>query len=188
MRKIIAILLSKIVGKILTGWRKGSAYPGALAKKICPSILKQLKRPKLIIAVTATNGKTSMATIITHLLKENGYSVGYNSSGTNIGNGVITLLINSCNLWGKIIKDVIVMEIDERHTKEIFKYIKPDYLIIGNLTRDQAPRNGHLEVVMNALKQALSKDIHLIVNADDPLINKLIYNHKGKITYSFVAQ
>ncbi|MFA5459461.1 MAG: MurT ligase domain-containing protein [Bacilli bacterium] len=188
MRKVIAIILGKIAKQVLKRRDGGSAYPGALAKKICPDILEVLIRPKLIVAVTATNGKTSTATIITNMLSQNGYTVGFNSSGTNTDNGVITLLIDSCNLKGQVVKDALVLEVDERHTKEVFKHLQPDYLIIGNITRDQAPRNGHLDVVMTAMKQALNDNMHLIVNGDDPLINKLTLNHKGKITYYGVSK
>lgn len=183
MRKIVAIMVAKLILYIRKKRGKGSAYPGEIALKICPNILKYIKMPSITIAVTATVGKTSTTAAIAHILKQSGYSVAYNSFGTNISNGIVTLLLDNCNLWGRITKDVIVMEIDERHTKEIFKFIKPNYLIINNIIRDQAPRNGNLEVVFRALKKSLDDSIHLILNADDPIVSKLAIDHKGKVTY-----
>ena len=180
--KYISIFVAKTAMFILKKLNKGTAYPGEIAKKLDPNILKHLKKPKLTIAVTSTNGKTSTSNIITNILKQNGYTVGHNSSGTNIGNGVVSLLIENCNFKGEITKDALVIEIDERHTKNIFKDFRPDYLVIGNITRDQAPRHGNLEVVMAALKQGIFDDIHIVMNIDDPIVNKLTIDHKGEKT------
>ena len=38
--------------------------PGTLALKLCPDFLKYVGRPKTIIAVTGTNGKTTVSNLL----------------------------------------------------------------------------------------------------------------------------
>ncbi len=183
MRKILAIFFGKIIiliGKIIN---KGTCFPGTFASILEPNILTKIAKPKLTIAVTSTSGKTSTSSIIANLLKENGYQVGHNLSGANIDMGIITMLIEHSNLKGKLKVDAIVMEVDERHTKNVFPFFKPDYLVINNIARDQATRNGNVETIVNALNKSISDDIHLIVNADDAHLNSFLLNKKNQKTF-----
>ena len=36
-----------------------------------------------------------------------------------------------------------VLEVDERASVRIFPYVKPDYAVVTNLTRDSIMRNAH---------------------------------------------
>ena len=74
------------------------------------------------------------------------------------------------------------MELDEQFMKYIFKYITPTHLMITNITRDQPPRNSHPEKIFYEIKNAIPKGTHLILNVDDPFVNRLRINHKGAIT------
>ena len=59
MRMALAIILCKIlrfVGKLVG---KGSSLPGQFALKLCPDVLRRVKLPSYVIAVTGSNGKTS---------------------------------------------------------------------------------------------------------------------------------
>lgn len=97
--------------------------------------------------------------------------------------GVLSCLIENSNLKGKIRADVLVLEIDERYVKKVFEFIKPKYFIINNLTRDQLARNGHFDIVLDDIKKYITDDIHLFLNGDDPIVNKISLEHKGLITY-----
>ncbi len=66
--------------------------------------------------------------------------------------------------------------------KLIFHKKKPTHLVITNLTRDQPARNGTPEIVFNDIKKAIDDSVHLIINADDPLVSRLKLTHQGKIT------
>ena len=79
---------------------------------------------------------------------------------------------------GKIKADVLILEIDERYVKKVIEYIKPNYFIINNLSRDQLARNGHFDIVWEDINAHISSDIHLVLNADDPLISKFSLYHK----------
>ena len=145
--KSIIILVNKIlyfIGKCL---KRGSSLPGKVALKLDKNILSKIQLPEDVIIVTGSNGKTSTTEMIYNVLKSNGYNVGTNKEGSNQTEGVTTMILNECNLRGKVKKDVLVIESDERYLRYTTKYIKPKYLVVTNLYRDQMTRNGHPELI-----------------------------------------
>ena len=167
--KIIIILICKLlyfIGKVVG---KGSSLPGKVALKLDKNILKKIVMPDDIIVVTGSNGKTSTVEMICYLLENNGYKVGCNKEGSNQTEGVVTMILNSCNLKGEVKKDFLVIESDERYLRHTLKYFRPKYLVVTNLYRDQMTRNGHPELIYDIIKEAISPDIHLVLNTDDPL-------------------
>lgn len=184
----IILFFSKCIMMLLKLLNRGSSYPGFFAKKLNKDILNYFELPKITIFVTGSNGKTSIATTLAHIYKDNGCKVAHNIKGSNMTNGVISCLIEHSNIFGKSKRDVLIIEIDERYVKDVFKTIEPTYFIINNLSRDQLARNGHVDIVWNDINKNISKKTHLILNADDPIINKFSINHKGKITYYGLAK
>lgn len=183
MKKICAIAIAKlliIVGKIV---KRGSVLPGSMALKIDKKLLYKLKLPKTVIAVTGSSGKGSTTKLIAGVYRKLGYSVVHNSSGSNLTLGILTSLLETSSLTGKIKKDVAVIEMDERYAKLVFPAIKPNFVVITNITRDQPPRQGNVDLVYEEIKKALTTDMHLILNADDPYLQKLPLDNKYKITY-----
>ena len=81
--------------------RNASYLPGKVAVNLCPDFLAQLTPPKTVIAVTGTNGKTTVSNLLTSILKENGYSVTNNSFGSNVQAGVATALLVESTWGGK---------------------------------------------------------------------------------------
>ena len=188
MRKLLAIIAAKlviIVGKLVN---KGSSLPGDVALRVDPNILSKIEIPELSIAVTGTTGKTSTTQTIAKVFESCGYKVAHNLSGANLLGGVATLLLDSVSLSGKCKKDVLVLEVDERYAKLVFKYFKPKYFAITNLSRDQLARHGHYDVVYDDIARVISDDMHLLLNADDPFVCKLAQNHKGKVTYFGIGE
>lgn len=183
MKMIFTILVCKLlrfVGKLVG---KGSSLPGQIALKICPDILKRVKLPEYIIAVTGSNGKTSTVEMIAHILMQNGKNVAWNKEGSNQIEGVTTLILNSCTLGGKVRSDILLIESDERFARYTFKYIVPTHYVITNLYRDQLTRNGHPEWVYNALLDSIHPETQLILNADDPLVSKFGYGKDNVIWF-----
>ena len=66
-----------------------------------------MDKPKTIIGITGTNGKTTTANMINDILADNGYSPVNNRAGSNILGGVATTLISAVNLRGKTVKDLV---------------------------------------------------------------------------------
>lgn len=180
--KSLIILITKMgyfFGRLL---HKGSSLPGKIALKLDKNILNKVQLPKDVIIITGSNGKTSTTEMITNILNKSGFKVGCNLEGSNQIEGVTTMVLNSCNLLGKTKKDVLVIEADERYLKHITKYIKPTYLIVTNLYRDQMTRNGHPEFIYETIKEAIPETTHLILNTDEPLSS--LYGYKrDNVTY-----
>ena len=97
--------------------------------------------------------------------------------------GILSLLIANCNLNGKIKGDALVVEVDERYTKVVFDIVKPQYVVVTNICRDQPPRHGHFDLVLDKIKEALTTSMHLVLNGDDPYLRKLNLDDKYKVTY-----
>ena len=161
---------------------KEVACHGKISLKIDKNILKKVVLPDDIIVVTGSNGKTSTVEMICNTLESNGYKVGCNREGSNQTEGVTTMILNNCNLKGEVKKDVLVIESDERYLRHTLKYFRPKYLVVTNLYRDQMTRNGHPELIYDIIKEAITDDIHLILNADDPLTSMYGYKREN-VTY-----
>ncbi|MEG2310539.1 MAG: Mur ligase family protein, partial [Clostridia bacterium] len=187
MKRFFVILICKIIYRIGKLFKKGSSIPGQIALKLDKDILSKITFPKDIIAVTGSNGKTSTVELITTVLQDANISVGYNKEGSNQIEGITTMILNNSTLFGKVKKDVLVMESDERYARHIFKYFKPNYLVITNLYRDQLTRNGHPELIYDIINEALDESIHLVLNTDDPLSSLYGYCRQN-VTYFGMAQ
>lgn len=181
--KFISIIIGKmlvLVGKLL---HRGSSLPGEFALKLNKKLFKTFKLPKTVIAVTGSSGKGSISGMLAKIYRDNGYTVAHNYKGSNLSAGIATLLLENCKLNGKIKKDVLIYEIDERYAKYVFKDITPHYVVISNICRDQPPRQGHFDLVYEEIKKALKPGMHLILNGDDPYLQKFVLEDKYDVTY-----
>ena len=183
MNKVFSILTGKavvIAGKIL---KRGSSLPGKITLQLNKNIMKEFKLPKTVIAVTGSSGKGSISSMLAEIYRQMGYKVAHNSKGSNLSAGITTLMLENCTITGKIKTDIVIYEIDERYTKEVFKDLKPTHVIISNITRDQPPRQGNVDLVFEEIQKALTDDMELILNADDPYLYKFNLNTSHKTIY-----
>ena len=179
--KIISILMAKITLLLGNLIGRGSSFPGLVAQKIDRRIFSKFILPNKVIVVTGSSGKGSTSSIIAKVFEDSGYSVCHNDKGGNLPNGIITTLVKNSTLNGKIKSDVIVFEVDERYLKFICPYINPTDIVITNVTRDQPPRQGHIDLVINEIKKGINKNTKLYLNANDPVLEK--FNYGNEIIY-----
>lgn len=158
--------------------RNATFFPGKFALKVCPDFLGRIDKPKTIIAVTGTNGKTTVCNMIEDILKDNNYIFIDNKYGSNIDAGVTTTLINGANLKGKSKKDLAILEVDERSSPKIYPYLTPTYLVCTNLFRDSLMRNAHTEFISNILTANIPKETTLILNGDDLITSNIAPENK----------
>jgi len=185
MGTTLLILLNKLVTMVCKMFKKqASVYPGSIVLPFNHHILDKLKYPELVICVTGSSGKGSTTSLLAHILSDNGYKVVWNSSGSNHENAVTTLLLNNTNAFThKVNADCVLLEMDESYLRVAFKKNQFTHIVITNVTRDQVARNGAPEIVLKKLiNQTLDTNAHLIINADDPLVNQFTLHHKGPIT------
>ena len=175
----IVLYMSKMAELLLKILRRNATYfPGKIAVTIYPKFLEKIAKPKVIIGVTGTNGKTTVCNLLTNFFESNNYKVLNNKYGTNINSGIASALIKGVSIFNKSKNDYAVFEIDERSFPKILPYVKPDYLICTNLFRDSIRRNAHSEFIFDIINSNLDNNIKLILNADDIISSRLGKNNK----------
>ena len=181
IRFYIAMLAAKITLALLKLLGRNATYlPGKIALAIDKQFLGGLTQPKIVIAITGTNGKTTVSNLLNSILRENGYSVTNNSLGSNVQAGIATVLLEDSTISGKPKKEMAVLEVDERSSLRIYPYIKPDYLICNNIMRDSLSRNAHTEFISYIINAALPETTKVILNADDMVCATLAPDNKDR--------
>lgn len=185
MRKLLAVWaakLSAVAGRIVG--KKSSSTPGSIALKICPNLIEQLVKnvEKGIIVTCGTNGKTTTNNLLNTTLQQCGYTTVCNNLGANMLGGIATSFALACDLGGNFKADYAVLEIDEASARRVFKHLKPDYMVITNLFRDQLDRYGEIDITVDLLNEAIdmADGVKLILNGDDPLTARFGENRNAK--------
>lgn len=179
LRYYIALWIAKLSTVALAATRhNGTNFPGQLAIKICPDFIKLVPKPKTIIGITGTNGKTTVTNMVVDALALKGEKVLNNSFGSNIHYGVATSLLKGSTIFGKCRFDKAVLELDERATPILFPYLKPDILLITNLFRDSMKRNAHTEYIAWILENSIPTNTKLLLNGDDLISSGLCENNR----------
>ena len=163
----------------LTGRGGGSSLPGVLARRVSPSLLRDVVAAQdvPVIAVTGSNGKTTTSRFVTELLRGEGVHVAQNRDGANLEQGVTTLAVQTAG-WNGRIPDgmVLVVEVDEGALRTVAPETRPRVLAVTNLFRDQLDRFGEIYAISDVIAYAarrLPEESTLVVNADDPLTAEL---------------
>lgn len=193
MKRLVAIWLGKLVllvGKITK--RQTSSAPGAIALKVCPKLISDMNAcvKKKIIITCGTNGKTTTNNVICSSLETKGYKVLCNRIGANMLTGVATAYIESADIFGRIDADYACLEIDEAYAKIVYRFVKPDVMVITNLFRDQLDRYGELDSTIKLLKDAIAMadGVTLVLNADDPVCSAFGMAENVKALYYGVSE
>ena len=165
--KILHLAL-KICGK------NGGNLLGKIAYDWSSNIFRYFKINCPIIAVTATNGKTMTNNAIGHIFKTANKKIVSNIEGNNMETGILSTLLKSCTLTGKIKADYLVFEVDEGYVPVIFKDLKLDTLVVLDFFRDQLDRNGEVESLILKINEFLKTYTgNLVLNNDDPNVARL---------------
>lgn len=190
MRTTLTIAICKFTTFVCHLFKKnGTVYPGERALKFHKKVLSEIAYPKYVVVVTGSSGKGSAVSMIAHILENAGKKVVWNQSGSNILNAIATLVLNNSKIFSHELKaDVLLLEMDERFIKETFAPGTITHLCITNITRDQPARNGHPLIVFESILEAIDKNVHLIINTDDPLLNRIKYAFENEITSYGIAK
>ena len=147
--------------------RPAANFPGKVGLYADPHIIADL-RPLIregAIVVVGTNGKTTVTNLVADAFERAGKTVVCNRTGANLDSGIATALLHAREAdWG-------VFECDELWLAKVAPQLKPDYVVLLNLFRDQLDRVGEIGHIQESIAAALASSpaTVLIYNADDPL-------------------
>jgi UDP-N-acetylmuramyl tripeptide synthase len=154
----------------LVGAGGGTSLPGLFLERFDPSFLRRAAadiRAKVVL-VTGTNGKTTSASMIRHILRSQGATVTGNEGGSNMTRGIWTAFLDVSPET-----DYLILEVDEGVVPHLTETLRPDLLVLTNVFRDQLDRFGEAESVAALLGRSaalLPKTSGVVVNVDDPLL------------------
>lgn len=173
MRFFLAVIAGRLVRFVGKFVNRATNLPGSIALRICPDLLSRMVFDGKVIAVTGSNGKTTTANMIAHILRQQGHTVAINTEGSNLTPGIATTLLCACKWNRHVPQDYVVLEVDERFTPIVFGFFRPDVFVVNNLFRDQVVRNGHPDIVYDKIAAAVHPGMTLVVNANDPISQRL---------------
>ena len=153
--------LMKLLGK------NGTYFPGMVAIRLCPDFLGKIEKPSVIFCVTGTDGKTVSANLLNDILRDHGYDILCNTTGSNTNAGIATALLGASTYSGKPTKQIAVLETDERSSKKVYPYIHPTYILCTNIERDSVERNPHPQYICDFIDDAVPEGTKMILNSDD---------------------
>ncbi len=118
-----------------------------------------------VIAITGTNGKTTVTSLIGKLLEQDGKKV---FTGGNIGNPVLD------HLRSEQIVDVFVLEVSSFQL-DLAGDFRPDIALLLNITPDHLDRHGSMEQYVKAKNKIFANQQEndtVIIGCDDPGLSK----------------
>jgi lipid II isoglutaminyl synthase (glutamine-hydrolysing) len=187
---LLTTLLAKISNLIINVFKIGSGltWPGHLALKFFPKSLSISLRnlPKGFILISGTNGKTTTAKLISHVLQRSNFKTVSNKSGANLLNGILSALLLDTNFFGKPKSDIGIFEVDEFALPSLLTQASPRILLLLNLSRDQLDRYGEVDIIFDRWLRALkvsSPDFSVIADISQEEFKRIGDFYKGKVIY-----
>ncbi len=182
-----AVTLARATGRLSRMSRRGggTSLPGKVLLRLEPRAIAKLgaQLGRGSVVVSATNGKTTTARMISTVLAAAGVETVHNRAGANMPGGVATALLQHAH-HGRIQGSRLgLFELDEAWLGSVVPELQPHTVVLGNLFRDQLDRYGELErladewaeIVANAADRTA-----FVLNADDPLVADLGRDREGR--------
>lgn len=184
----IRFTLARAAGAASTGvlqhvlHRPGENFPGKIGLYLDPRLIADLsgRIREGSIVVVGTNGKTTVTNMLADAFEAAGKTVACNRTGANLDSGIATALLHTHEAdWG-------VFESDELWLSHVAPQLRPRYVILLNLFRDQLDRMGEIDHIQESIVQALraTPETALVYNCDDPLC-QAIANRVGNAKIPF---
>ena len=180
-----------------TGRGGGTSLPGMVLNRLDPQALGRLGGGLGggAVYISATNGKTTTARLLSACLRADGRDVTANAAGANLASGVTSALLarkRSRRATGRAARrgrgrghgdttgcgGIGVFEVDEAALSDIADALQPRAVVLMNLFRDQLDRYGELEAIVERwgdllAGRSLGPATTLLLNADDPALAHL---------------
>lgn len=141
---------------------RASVFPGYIALKIAPDLLTGLLAGRTVCLVSGTNGKTTTTALVASTL---GDAVVSNRDGANLPAGWVSALLDAAD-------GPVVLEVDESYLPAALDAAPSAVVALLNLSRDQLDRHSETRMLAVRWRDALATHtgVHVVANADDPLV------------------
>lgn len=164
--------MGKLSYSVLHGiFKGGSSYPGKLAQKIDPDVLRSLGRNYDVIIITGTNGKTLTTNLVVKVLSQKYPDILTNPTGSNMMRGIIAAFL-AHKKRGKG-RGLAVLEVDEANVAPVSAALHPKAYVLTNIFRDQMDRYGEFyttyQKILNGI--AMHPEATVIANGDAPIFH-----------------
>jgi len=164
------VALARAAGRVsrASGRGGGTTAPGRVLLRRAPRAIRTLaaRLDGGVVAISATNGKTSAARMLAAILEAQGRSVVHNRLGANTHWGVAAALAERDG-------EVGVFEVDEAWLPLLAAELKPSVVVLGNLARDRLDSYGELDLLVRVWRDLIRRcrpPTVVVANADDPLL------------------
>jgi UDP-N-acetylmuramyl tripeptide synthase len=164
----------------------GTSAPGKLLMRLAPNAIGDLGARLACgsVLISATNGKTTTATMAAGIFERAGIALVHNRAGANMAGGIATTLLDAARPRGGIAGELGLFEVDELWLAQLAAQLHPRAILLGNLFRDQLDRYGELDTIAERWAEVLrDADAKLLLNADDPLLADLGREHPGVLYF-----
>ncbi len=167
-------MLSRLSGSGAT------SLPGKVLMRLQPGAIGALgsRLGDGSVLISATNGKTTTAAMVSGILRSDGRTIVHNRAGANMAGGIATTLLDAAGPGEAIAGRLGLFEVDEMWLAQLASELAPRAILLGNLFRDQLDRYGELEAIADSWQQILAASpAAAVLNADDPLVADLGREH-----------
>ncbi len=195
LRARFAIRMAKFCNKWIKKLNRGSGLtlPGKVARMLDPDILSEMASMigKKIIVTMGTNGKTTTNAILYHAVTALGETAIINRTGSNMMNGIVSAFVLATDKKCRIHADYACIEVDENASKTVLPALKPDCILLTNISRDQLDRFGEVDLTFNTIKQSFASvpNAPLVLNCDDLIsYNAALDGKNPYLTYGISEQ
>jgi UDP-N-acetylmuramyl tripeptide synthase len=164
----------------------GTSLPGKVLLRLRPEAIAELGAalPHGVTLISATNGKTTTARLVSSCAREARWALAANPSGANLLSGVATALLDARGQ--RPAPQAGLFEVDEAALPEVARQLQPRVLVLMNLFRDQLDRYGELETLASrwaGTVAGLPPGSTTVVNADDPAVAELAEGRPRALTF-----
>ncbi len=149
----------------LAGRGEGTVIGGLVALRIDPTVAATLARSMRVVLVSGTNGKTTTTRLIAEGLATAALTAS-NHTGSNLANGIAGALLRSPDAA------LAALEVDEAVVPWALSMVRPEVVVLLNLSRDQLDRMHEVRATADRWQEALAADPPrvIVANGDDPLV------------------
>lgn len=148
------------------GKGRGAQVGGKVAYRLRPQTLADLAAGRKTALVSATNGKSTTATLLAAAVATQG-RMAFNATGANMEEGIVVALDANRDA------PLAVLETDEAYLGVVVRATRPRVIVLMNLSRDFLERGVRAKKLAQHWRDTLA-DIDwpctVVANSDDPLV------------------